>query len=453
MLREPYNYTLIARPSTVMAPLRRRLAETPGIEMRWGCEVVGLVRDGGRVAGVEVVSNGMRRRIEAAVVVGGDGAASPVRTALGIRSCIHAYRDGYLTLILPRPPGFGPDGRYYVGRREILGVFPLGADSVYLFYLWPAGDRPRLEAAGLDAFKARLTAIDPAVEPALGALSGWDQVGWMPCVKVVPRAWVADGAVLIGDAAHALNPHVAQGRNQALEDAVALDAVLASCFEVGNFSRRALALYERLRRPRAIVLQRLGDEMAFFWNTGNPLIGWIRNRVFAAMERDEPLRRKMLALVAGLSDRPYRRGPGPRARRDLTPAPRSSSSPRTTNARTSSPWPRRCSRPPRRQSPRRRRRLAGRNGRAGRPAGADLTGSPSCTVPARKVWDRRIVRASPGARAALRARHRNGLRLLPRPGGISRAWWLRAGAARIWSSGPGISRAPASSAGLPTATC
>jgi 2-polyprenyl-6-methoxyphenol hydroxylase-like FAD-dependent oxidoreductase len=305
VLREPYNYTLIARPSTVMAPLRRRLAETPGIEMRWGCEVVGLVRDGGRVAGVEVVSNGMRRRIEAAVVVGGDGAASPVRTALGIRSRVHAYRDGYLTLILPRPPGFGPDGRYYVGRREILGVFPLGTDSVYLFYLWPAGDRPRLEAAGLGAFKARLTAIDPAVEPALGALSGWDQVGWMPCVKVVPRAWVADGAVLIGDAAHALNPHVAQGRNQALEDAVALDAVLASCFEVGNFSRRALALYERLRRPRAIVLQRLGDEMAFFWNTGNPLIGWIRDRVFAAMERDEPLRRKMLALVAGLSDRPY----------------------------------------------------------------------------------------------------------------------------------------------------
>lgn len=305
LLREPYNYTLIGRPSTVMAPLRRRLAETPGIEMRWGCEVVSLVRDGGRVAGVEVVEGERRRRIDAAVVVGGDGVASPVRAALGIRCRVHAYRDGYLTLILPRPLGFGPDGRYYVGRREILGVFPLGTDSVYLFYLWPAGDRLRLEANGLDTFKARLAAIDPAIAPSLGALSGWDQVGWMPCLKVAPRAWVADGAALLGDAAHALNPHVAQGRNQALEDAVALDAVLDSCFEVGNFSRRSLALYERLRRPRVAVLQRLGDEMAFFWNTGNPLVGWIRDRVFATMERDEPLRRKMLALVAGLSDRPY----------------------------------------------------------------------------------------------------------------------------------------------------
>ena len=305
LLDEPYNYTVIARPATVMAPLRQRLAQTPGIEMRWGCEVVGLVRDGGRVAGVEVVSDGVQRRIDAAVVVGGDGAASPVRAALGIRCRVHTYRDGYLTLILPRPPGFGPDGRYHIGRREILGVFPLGADSVYLFYLWPAGDRLRLEAAGLDAFKARLAAIDPAIAPALEALSGWDQVGWMPCLKVVPRAWVADGAALLGDAAHAMNPHVAQGRNQALEDAVALDAVLDSCFQVDNFSRRALVLYERLRRPRVAVLQRLGDEMAFFWNTGNPLIGWIRDRVFATMERDEPLRRKMLALGAGLSDRPY----------------------------------------------------------------------------------------------------------------------------------------------------
>ena len=104
LLDEPYNYTVIARPATVMAPLRQRLAQTPGIEMRWGCEVVGLVRAGGRVAGVEVVSDGVQRRIDAAVVVGGDGAASPVRAALGIRCRVHTYRDGYLTLILPRPP-------------------------------------------------------------------------------------------------------------------------------------------------------------------------------------------------------------------------------------------------------------------------------------------------------------------------------------------------------------
>jgi 2-polyprenyl-6-methoxyphenol hydroxylase-like FAD-dependent oxidoreductase len=127
----------------------------------------------------------------------------------------------------------------------------------------------------------------------------------MPCLKVVPHRWVRHGAALLGDAAHALNPHVAQGRNQALEDAVALDAVLDSCFASGNFGREALALYERIRRPRATVLQRLGDEMAFFWNAGNPIVTSIRDRVFTTLGRDEYLRTKMLSLVAGLSHRPY----------------------------------------------------------------------------------------------------------------------------------------------------
>jgi 2-polyprenyl-6-methoxyphenol hydroxylase-like FAD-dependent oxidoreductase len=80
---------------------------------------------------------------------------------------------------------------------------------------------------------------------------------------------------------------------------------LDSCFASGNFGREALALYERIRRPRATVLQRLGDEMAFFWNAGNPIVTSIRDRVFTTLGRDEYLRTKMLSLVAGLSHRPY----------------------------------------------------------------------------------------------------------------------------------------------------
>jgi 2-polyprenyl-6-methoxyphenol hydroxylase-like FAD-dependent oxidoreductase len=100
----------------------------------------------------------------------------------------------------------------------------------------------------------------------------------MPCIKVVPRRWVGHGAALLGDAAHALNPHVAQGRNQALEDAVTLDAVLDSCFASGNFSRQALSLYERIRNrepPSSSVWATRWP----FWNTGGN-IGLDHDRVF-----------------------------------------------------------------------------------------------------------------------------------------------------------------------------
>jgi 2-polyprenyl-6-methoxyphenol hydroxylase-like FAD-dependent oxidoreductase len=288
-----------------MAAVRDRLAATPLIDMRWGETVVGLVRRRGHVIGVDTERDGSRRRVMAPMIVGADGPASPVRAAMRIRTRTRRYADGYLTLILPRPPAFGEDGRYYVGRREILGAFPLGRDSLYAFYLWPERRRADLHTRGLPALKTALAAIDPDLTPALESLTDWAQVGWMPCLKVMPQRWVGHGAALLGDAAHALNPHVAQGRNQALEDAVALDAVLDSCFASGNFSRRALSLYERIRRPRTAVLQRLGDEMAFFWNAGHPLVTAIRDRVFATLGHDDYLRTKMLSLVAGVSDRPY----------------------------------------------------------------------------------------------------------------------------------------------------
>jgi 2-polyprenyl-6-methoxyphenol hydroxylase-like FAD-dependent oxidoreductase len=303
-LPEPHNYTLVGHPRALMATIRKRLAAAGSVDVRWGETVVGLVRQRRRVVGVETESGGGRSRVLAPVVVGGDGPGSPVRSALRIPTRVRRYADGYLTMVLPRPDGFGEDGRYYVGRREILGIFPLGNERIYAFYLWPVQRRPELEGRGLPALKHALIAIDRDLGPPLQALTNWDQIGWMPCIKVVPRRWVWHGAALLGDAAHALNPHVAQGRNQALEDAVTLDAVLDSCFASGNFSRQALALYERIRRPQVAALQRLGDEMAFFWNTGNPIVASIRDRVFTTLGRNEYLRTKMLSLVAGLS---YRR--------------------------------------------------------------------------------------------------------------------------------------------------
>jgi len=304
-LPAPFNYTLNGRPVAVMRPLLRRLADEPNVQLRWGHEFVNVVREHGRVVGVEARAGDRSYRIEAAVVIGADGPGSPVRRALGLPAKITTYRDGYLTMILPRPTGFGDDGRYYVGRREILGVFPSGAESIYLFYLSPTGQRKALEARGLDAFKAVLAAIDLDLAPSLRDLTAWAQVGWRPCIKVVASRWVDDGAALLGDAAHAFNPHVAQGRNQALEDAVALDTVLESCFQAQRFDRAALAPYETTRRAKVEVLQGLGDEMTLFWNTGNPFTGLIRDRVFATLDRKDDLRLKMLELVAGLSYRPY----------------------------------------------------------------------------------------------------------------------------------------------------
>jgi 2-polyprenyl-6-methoxyphenol hydroxylase-like FAD-dependent oxidoreductase len=59
-------------------------------------------------------------------------------------------------------------------------------------------------------------------------------------------AYVADRVVLVGDAAHAMTPHLGQGASQALEDAVCLAAYLGSEATMDA----ALIRYDRERRPR-----------------------------------------------------------------------------------------------------------------------------------------------------------------------------------------------------------
>lgn len=58
--------------------------------------------------------------------------------------------------------------------------------------------------------------------------------------------WVSGRVVLIGDAAHATSPNMAQGAAMAMEDAV----VLAECLGDGSDVDVALARFEQQRRPR-----------------------------------------------------------------------------------------------------------------------------------------------------------------------------------------------------------
>jgi 2-polyprenyl-6-methoxyphenol hydroxylase-like FAD-dependent oxidoreductase len=77
---------------------------------------------------------------------------------------------------------------------------------------------------------------------------------------ITPLPALARGRVaLLGDAAHAMTPDLGQGGCQALEDAVALGAVLAGAgrADVGT----ALARYDAMRRPRTTALQRQARQM------------------------------------------------------------------------------------------------------------------------------------------------------------------------------------------------
>jgi 2-polyprenyl-6-methoxyphenol hydroxylase-like FAD-dependent oxidoreductase len=126
----------------------------------------------------------------------------------------------------------------------------------------------------------------------------------MPTGRVRTPTWVADGAVLIGDAAHAMNPHASQGRMQAMVDAMTLAELLPECLTIGDYSGGKLKTYETIRRPQVMMLQKLADEQVLLWNTENPAIAYLRDRVFRTLDRNARLRYRVLSTTAGLRGTP-----------------------------------------------------------------------------------------------------------------------------------------------------
>ncbi|GAA6003857.1 uncharacterized protein JCM10292_003417 [Rhodotorula paludigena] len=98
----------------------------------------------------------------------------------------------------------------------------------------------------------------------LRRFDGWNET-LMKCLRLAPEGelvewalrihlpltgWIDNKIVLLGDAAHATLPHIAQGAAQAGEDGAVLGTLLAKC-QTKEDIPQALKAYERLRKTRA----------------------------------------------------------------------------------------------------------------------------------------------------------------------------------------------------------
>jgi 2-polyprenyl-6-methoxyphenol hydroxylase-like FAD-dependent oxidoreductase len=111
--------------------------------------------------------------------------------------------------------------------------------------------------------------------------------------------YVADGAALIGDAAHPMSPVGGQGANAAVWDAIALAEVAAAGLRAGDLSLARLSAYEAQRRPannrslsytrRAVTLARIDR-----WTPGAPQL---LTSLLRRAGRDATTRRLLLRKV------------------------------------------------------------------------------------------------------------------------------------------------------------
>lgn len=231
----------------------------PPESVRTGVEVVGVdVTDGGRL---RVQHTDPADVDDADLVVAADGIDSRLRTQLWPEVPGPAY-CGVTTWrgIAPAPPGPPLEVTQSWGRGSEFGVVPLADGRIYWF---GAVEAP--PGAFVDdergAARARFGDWHRPI-PELIDTSDVVLHHDIEHLPALPRSFVRGRVVLLGDAAHAMTPHLGQGGCQALEDGVVLAAVLAEgrdveAADVGG----ALARYDQQRRPRVEAVVRAAAQL------------------------------------------------------------------------------------------------------------------------------------------------------------------------------------------------
>jgi salicylate hydroxylase len=218
------------------------------------------------------------------VVIGADGIHSVlqgfvVAPAKPVYSGVVAYRG-----LVPRLAEY-PAGtiRMWMGEGRHFLVFPVRAGQLLNYVGFVSSDTAVRESWSAPGDPAALAAHfagwDPLIGQVITAISGPGGSGfqWGMYDRVPLPRWSSGRLTLLGDAAHPMLPHLGQGVNQALEDAVALATLLGACTGSAGVPR-ALAAYESLRRDRTARVQ-LGSRRqgAGYDSSGSQLVDrrWI----------------------------------------------------------------------------------------------------------------------------------------------------------------------------------
>jgi 2-polyprenyl-6-methoxyphenol hydroxylase-like FAD-dependent oxidoreductase len=191
------------------------------------------IEDHGAGKGVTVtLSDGSTETVD--LLVGADGIRSKVRGMIGIETEPRPVGMGIWRTVAKRPPQMDCSEMYYGGPKFKAGYTPISEDLCYAFLLEENLDRSYLgegpRGAELKKHGQGYGGTWGEVRDSLAddAIVNYQ---WIEAI-CVESPWYRGRSIIIGDAAHACPPLIAQGAAMCAEDAVILAEMLTSGEEI-----------------------------------------------------------------------------------------------------------------------------------------------------------------------------------------------------------------------------
>src|SRR5436190_3800405 len=276
----------------------------PTFKVIMEAQVVDLIYEQDRVAGVKAETPAGPLEIRASLTVGADGRRSTVRERANLKvEELGAPIDvlWFRVRRLPSDPG------------QVLGRFSRGKIMVMLDrgdywqcgFVIAKGSFDDIKERGLDRFHQDLLGVASFLRDRIEELNNWDNIKLLTVAVDRLLQWYRPGVLCIGDAAHAMSPVGGVGINLAIQDAVATANLLAEKLAGDRITTADLELVQKRRLFPTRVIQ--GVQVFIqkrvlsraLENTRETSVPWVLK-----LFRYFPILRRIPAYLVGIGVRP-----------------------------------------------------------------------------------------------------------------------------------------------------
>ncbi len=227
-------------------------------ELVMNAEARGLWWAGGRVGGVSYLHDGKVHEIAARLVLASDGRHSVLRDASALRLRSLAAPIDVFWFRLPKERSAENETTGFFTAGRIIALIDR-SDYWQCAYVFAKGDAEKMQAAGLELFRADVARTAPLVADSVGAITSWRDVKLLTVALDRLERWHRPGLLVIGDAAHAMSPIGGVGINVAIQDAVAAANILAGPLARGRDPDPLLAKVQARRMLSVRAVQAFQD--------------------------------------------------------------------------------------------------------------------------------------------------------------------------------------------------
>jgi len=184
----------------------------PNFHLRMRAQVTDLIMEQGRVLGLYAQTPEGPLEIRADLVVGADGRHSDVRELAELKVEDFGAPMDVLWFRLAKR---AHDDQQTLGRIQAGVVFVTldRGDYWQCAYVIPKGGFNVLRSKGLEAFRAAIASLNAQFADRVDEIGSWDDVKLLTVTVDRLKRWYREGALCIGDAAHAMSPIGGIGNN------------------------------------------------------------------------------------------------------------------------------------------------------------------------------------------------------------------------------------------------